>query len=91
MNKKLRKRNERQRAKCSQKLPTADMTPKSRTNAQIAESLLNPKRVPEVLRKRLFFGKLNVLMDETKDSAKANNTMPLLESVLFEQLSKAMW
>ena len=57
VNKKLRKRNESQRAKCSQKLPTADMTSKSRTNAHIAEALLNPKRVPEVLRKRLLFGK----------------------------------
>ena len=72
VNKKLRKRNERQIAKSHPKVPSVDMTPKTRTNAQITQAEMNPKRVSQALRKRLLFG--NVLVEEIKESATANNT-----------------
>ena len=49
-----------------------EMTPRSRTNNQLREAGLNPKKADESLKRRLLFS--NVLVDEIHESAQDNKT-----------------
>lgn len=57
-------------AKCSKNAD--DMTPNSRTNKQLQEAGINPKKADESLKRRLLFS--NVLVDEIRESAQENKT-----------------
>ncbi|XP_048580476.1 uncharacterized protein LOC116604139 [Nematostella vectensis] len=52
--------------------PLAEMTPRTRTKAQIEASGIKEKQFPNQLKKCLLFG--NILVDEVKDSLKTNKS-----------------
>lgn len=73
-NKRVSKRYERlvKDASAKRSKNADEMTPKSRTNKQLREAGLNPKRANESLKRRLVFS--NVLVDEIRESAQENKT-----------------